>query len=107
MKKQNFMRGAAILAMAGAVSKALGALYRIPLARMIGDEGMGLYQLAYPIYSTILSLATAGVPVAISVVIARREAENYPGDVRRVFRVSLFLLFICGIASSGTSLMYR
>ena len=101
MKKQNFMRGAAILAMAGAISKALGVLYRIPLARMIGDEGMGLYQLAYPIYSTVLSLATAGVPVAISVVIARREAENYPGDVRRVFRVSFFLLFICGIVMTA------
>lgn len=96
MNKQNFMRGAAILAIAGAVSKTLGALYRIPLARMIGDEGMGLYQLAYPIYTTILSLATAGVPVAISVVIARREAENYPGDIKRVFRVSFALLFVFG-----------
>ncbi len=97
MKRQNFIRGAAILAIAGAVSKILGALYRIPLARMIGDEGMGLYQLAYPIYTTILSLATAGVPVAISVVIARREAENCPGDIKRVFRVSFVLLFLCGL----------
>lgn len=97
MKKQNFMRGAAILAIAGALSKALGALYRIPLARMIGDEGMGLYQLAYPIYTTILSLATAGIPVAISVIISKREAEHCEGDIQRVFRVSLLLLFLFGM----------
>ena len=97
MKKQNFMRGAAVLAIAGAVSKTLGALYRIPLARMIGDQGMGLYQLAYPIYTTILSLATAGIPVAISVVIARREAENCRGDIKRIFRISFVLLFLFGL----------
>ena len=54
--RQNFLKGAVVLSVAGAISKVLGALYRIPLARLIGGEGMGLYQMAYPIYTTILSL---------------------------------------------------
>lgn len=100
VKKQNFLVGAFILAVAGAVSKALGAVYRIPLARLIGGEGMGLYQMAYPIYTTILALATAGVPVAISVLVARKETEGLRGDSRRIFRVSLVGLALLGLVLS-------
>ncbi len=95
--KKNFLRGALVLSIAGAISKLLGAVYRIPLARLLGGEGMGLYQMAYPIYTTILALATAGVPVAISVLVSRKETEGYSGDSRKIFRVSLLILFIFGI----------
>ncbi|HPF21751.1 MAG TPA: oligosaccharide flippase family protein, partial [Syntrophomonas sp.] len=96
-KKGNFLKGALILSIAGAISKILGALYRIPLARLLGGEGMGLYQMAYPIYTTILSLATAGVPVAISVLVSRRQTEGFGGDSRRIFRVSLIIMFALGL----------
>ncbi len=95
--KKNFLRGALVLSIAGAISKLLGAVYRIPLARLLGGEGMGLYQMAYPIYTTILALATAGVPVAISVLVSRKETEGCSGDSRKIFRVSLAILFIFGI----------
>lgn len=95
--KKNFLRGALVLSIAGAISKLLGAIYRIPLARLLGGEGMGLYQMAYPIYTTILALATAGVPVAISVLVSRKETEGYSGDSRKIFRVSLLILFVFGI----------
>jgi len=96
MNKGNFLRGALILSIAGALSKILGALYRIPLARLLGGEGMALYQMAYPIYTTILALATAGVPVAISVLVSRKETQGYTGDSKRIFRISLLLLIIFG-----------
>lgn len=96
-KKGNFLRGALVLSIAGAVSKILGAIYRIPLARLLGGEGMGLYQMAYPIYTTILALATAGVPVAISVLVSRKETQGYTGDSKKIFRISLIILFIFGI----------
>lgn len=96
-QKQHFLKGAMVLSIAGAISKILGAIYRIPLARWLGAEGIGLYQLAYPIYTTILALATAGVPVAISVLVSRKETQGFTGDSRKIFRVSLLLLFIFGI----------
>lgn len=99
-KKQNFLVGAFILAAAGAASKVLGAIYRIPLARLLGGEGMGLYQMAYPIYTTILALATAGVPVAISVLVARKETQGLRGDCRKIFAVSLVGLAVVGAALS-------
>ena len=54
--KNSFLKGALILTVAGFIVKALGALYRIPLALLIKDEGMGLYQMDYPIYLILLSI---------------------------------------------------
>lgn len=96
-QKQSFLKGAVILSIAGAISKILGAVYRIPLARLIGAEGIGLYQMAYPIYTTILALATAGVPVAISILVSSKETRGHRGDSRRIFRVSLLILFVFGL----------
>lgn len=96
----NFLKGAMILSVAGGISKVLGAVYRIPLARLLGGEGMGLYQMAYPIYTTILALATAGVPVAISVLVAKKETQGLTGDSRKIFRLSLSILLIIGVLLS-------
>ncbi|MDD4774911.1 MAG: polysaccharide biosynthesis protein [Syntrophomonas sp.] len=93
----NFLRGALVLSVAGALSKILGAVYRIPLARLLGGEGMGLYQMAYPIYTTILALATAGVPVAISVLVSRKETQGYTGDSKKILRLSIILLLVFGL----------
>lgn len=96
-KTQNFLKGALILSIAGFISKVLGALYRIPLARLIGDEGIGLYQMAYPIYTTILAMATAGVPVAISILVSRKETQGFTGDSKKLFKISLLVLFGFGL----------
>jgi stage V sporulation protein B len=103
--RKNFLRGAALLSVAGVISKVLGALYRIPLARMIGEEGIGLYQMAYPIYTAIISLATAGIPVAISVLVARKVTQGYDGDERKIFKVSLAIMTVFGLLLSGTVML--
>ena len=94
-KTQGFIKGA--VSIAGGISKILGGIYRIPLARLIGDEGMALYQMAYPIYTTILALATAGIPAAISVLVARKESQGYTGDSYKIFQISLCILFFFGV----------
>ena len=99
-QKGSFLKGALILSIAGAISKLLGAIYRIPLGRLLGGEGMGLYQMAYPIYTTILALATAGVPVAISVLVSRNETKGFNGDSKKLFRVSMLVLFVIGLLLS-------
>jgi len=64
--KQSFIKGAAILAAAGIISKALGAIYRIPLGRIIGSEGMAYYQTAYDLYIMMLTISAYSIPIAIS-----------------------------------------
>ncbi|MBM7582458.1 stage V sporulation protein B [Caldicoprobacter guelmensis] len=100
MKKRSFVEGAAILAFAGLLVKVLGAIFRIPLTYIIGPEGMGLYQMAYPIYSFLLVISSAGLPVAISKMVSERMAYgNYLGAYR-VFKVSLRLLTCLGLSTS-------
>ena len=93
-----FLQGAFILTLAGLVVKLLGALYRLPLARIIEDEGMGLYQMAYPIYITLLSISTAGIPTAISKMVAEKRALGQYRESHRVFKISLFILTIIGLS---------
>jgi stage V sporulation protein B len=112
VEKQSFLQGAFILTVAGLISKALGLVYRFPLARLIGDEGMGLYGMAYPIYTMILALSTAGVPVAISKIISERIVEGRPGDAYRIFRVaflsfSLIGLFLSAILFVGAEVLVK
>jgi len=95
------MQGAVILGIAGIIIKVMGAIFRIPLANLIGDEGMGYYQTAYPIYVLFLTLATAGIPIAISKMVSERVAVDHHYEAYRVFRVSFILLFSIGIISSA------
>lgn len=100
MTKQSFVKGAAILTLAGASVRFVGAFFRIFLAVLIGDEGMGLFQMAYPVYVSLLAVSTAGVPIAISKLVAENLAYgNYRGAYK-IFRVALTLLALSGLAVS-------
>jgi len=97
-KKDSFLKGALILTVAGFVVKVLGALYRIPLALLIKDEGMGLYQMAYPIYLILLSISTAGLPTAISKMVSEDVALGRYKNAYRIFVISLTVLASVGLA---------
>ncbi len=96
MTSKSFLHGAFILSVAGLIVKVMGALYRIPLARLIGGEGIGLYQMAYPIYTMLLALSTAGIPVAISILVSEKQAKDDDKGAKRVFFVSLSILAVIG-----------
>ena len=80
MSKQAFIRGALILTLAGIIVKVIGSVNRILLSRLLGGEGIGLYQMAYPLYLLALGVSSAGIPVAISIMVSERMALN---DYRR------------------------
>ena len=98
-KGRTFVAGAIILGMAGLFVKILGAFFRIPLGNIIGDDGMGYYQTAYPIYNLFLTIATAGIPTSIARMTSERYALGRPYEAYRVFRVSTVLLFMTGAVS--------
>lgn len=97
MGKQSFLYGTLVLIVAGFITKILGFIYRIALSRIIGDEGMGLFQMAFPILIFAIVVTTAGLPVAISKLVSEAEARNEEHRVRSILIVSLVL-----IASSAT-----
>jgi len=96
MRRDSFLGGALILALAGLISRVLGAIYRIPLSRLIGDEGIGLFQMAYPIYTIILVFSTAGVPVALSKLLSEKLAVQDRQGASRVFSLSMWILGLFG-----------
>lgn len=96
MSRESFLQGAMVLALAGLVSRILGAVYRIPLSWVIGDEGLGLYGMAYPIYNMLLTVSTMGVPIAVCKMIADRVARGRLEDARRATRVSVTFLALSG-----------
>jgi len=97
---QSFIKGAAILGAAGALVKILGAIYRIPLSNIIMDEGIGYYQTAYPFYILLLTLSTAGIPVAIAKLVSEKRALGDYRNAHKVFQVALVGLFFGGIITS-------
>ena len=97
MSKRTFFQGAVVLAAAGIVIKILGAIFRIPLANMIGSQGMAYYQAAYPVYVFFMMLATAGIPVAISRMVSERLAENKILHAHKVYKVSIIIVIIFDI----------
>ena len=99
-KSSTFFGGAAILATSIAVVKVIGALYKIPLGRILGDVGFGHFNNAYAIYNLLLMVSTAGLPVAMSKTISEANALNRRNQVSRVFHVALVTFIILGSISS-------
>ena len=102
-KKQSFLHGAALLAGATAIVKVLGALYKIPLGNIIDDAGFGYFNTAYDIYSVLLMVSTAGLPVAMSRMIAEAGSLGRYGQIRRIYQTALCIFLGLGVA--GTVLM--
>ena len=104
--KQTFLHGAALLALATAVVKVIGALYKIPLKMVIGDQGYGYFTTAYDIYSVLLMISTAGLPVAMSRMISQASAlENY-NQVRRVYKTARGIFLGLGIVSTLLMMLF-
>ena len=108
MKKNNLMSGAFALSVGGVLAKIFSAIYRIALTRILGGEGIGVYQLIFPFYSLCVVLATAGLPMAISKVISKNKG-NEVSVIKKCLMftsiVALTLTFILLVFSKGLAIL--
>ena len=95
-----FFGGAAILAASIIVVKIIGALYKIPLVNILGDEGFGHFNNAYAVFNLLMMVSTAGLPVAMSKTISEANAMDRRNQVQRIFRVALLTFVILGAIST-------
>ncbi|MFW6287735.1 MAG: stage V sporulation protein B [bacterium] len=102
MKKQSFLQGALILMLAGFINRIIGFVLRIIIVRNIGDEGLGLFQMIYPFFMTMLLICTAGFPVAISKIIPEKMAKNDLKGSYNLLKVSIFVVLIMSILIMAT-----
>ena len=98
-KPNTFFGGAAILAMGILVVKVIGLFYKIPLVNIIGSEGSADFNNAYNIYSVLLTISTAGLPVAVSKMVSEANALGRQNQVHKVFRRSLAAFLTLGVVS--------
>ena len=99
-RKQNFLQGTALLAMATAIVKVIGALYKIPLNAIIGEQGFGYYSTAYEIYTVLLMISTAGLPVAMSRMIAQASSLEHYRQVRKIYTVCRTIFLTLGLVGA-------
>ncbi|MFC4098723.1 oligosaccharide flippase family protein, partial [Paenibacillus xanthanilyticus] len=93
----SMVKGAAVLGAAVIVSKLLGTLQKIPLQNMAGDRVFGIYNAVYPFYQLLLAAATAGIPVAVSIVVAEQAASDGRRAADRSLQISALLLAAAGV----------
>ncbi len=96
-KKQSFLHGTVLLAMATAIVKVIGALYKIPLNAIIGEQGFSYYNTAYEIYTVLLMISTAGLPVAMSRMVSAASSLGHYRQVRKVYTVARTIFLTLGL----------
>ncbi|RAP77942.1 stage V sporulation protein B [Paenibacillus montanisoli] len=97
MTKQTFIKGALILLLAGIVNRILAFVPRIALPRIIGAEGVGLYQLGYPFLIVLLTIITGGIPLAVAKWIAEAESKGDSKRVKQIFRSAMALTVLLSL----------
>lgn len=95
LNKQSLIKGTLILGIGGIITRFLGLFFRLPLTMLIGDEGLGYYQMSYPLYMFYVAVAT-GIPVAISKMVSEKNAIGDTEGILQVFRKAMLLMLILG-----------
>ncbi len=99
-KGNKLLEGTMILATAALTSKFLGFFYKVVLARLIEDSGLGIYEKVYPIYVTILTVSIVGVPVAISKLVSEKKALDKDQLADYIFKIALNFSFVFGLVTT-------
>ncbi|MGF0034625.1 putative polysaccharide biosynthesis protein [Bariatricus sp. SGI.154] len=95
-KEKNFLVQGSILAIAGVITKIIGAVYRIPLTNIVGTEGMGYYNVAFSIYTVALMLTSYSLPLAVSKLVSARIAVGQYRNAYKVFRCAMMFALLAG-----------
>lgn len=107
-QKHTLIKGAFILTMTGFVTRLIGFFYRIFLSQAFGEEGVGIYQLIFPVYALGFSLTCAGIEIAISRTVAQKNAIGKSEEGRTVlysgclFSMLFSVLFMLLIQKQST-----
>lgn len=99
-RKESLVRGAAALALAGLIIKVSNLLVRLPLTRLVGSEGLGIYQMALPAFWALLHLAAGGVPVAVQNLVAAHVEKRQRAVADRVLHLAVLYALLAGGAAT-------
>lgn len=106
-KSKSFALNATLLALGGLICKIIGALYRVPLVKVLGTTGIGVYQTAFPLFAILLTLSSGGIAQTVSALVSSSDRNEVSGVVRggfsvvgvATFALSVFMYFLSPIFS--------
>ena len=104
--KKTFFSGVLLLTMSTVLVKVIGLIYKIPMLAYLGSEGMGYFNSAYEIYALFCVISTAGLPVALSVMISAALAKKEAGAVSRIYRAAWAVFFAVGVIGTGVMVLF-
>lgn len=99
-RDNQFLIQGSILAAASLIVRMIGLIYRIPMTRIIGDEGMGLYTIAYEIYGLALILSSYSLPIAVSKLISAKNIKREYKNSYRIFICAMGFALVVGLVST-------
>ena len=105
-KEQNFLEGAAILTIGVIIIKILGFIYKFILGNILGDNGFAYFYSAYSVYNVFLTMTTAGLPVAMSRMIAEANEQGHELQIQRTFSVGWWTFLVLGTISAAIMLLF-
>lgn len=107
MKKKSgnqMISGVMLLSFSTLICKIIGLLFKIPIINIVGIDGMAYFSSAYNIYMLLNSIAAAGLPIALSILVSKNRACGNYSNVRKIFHYSIIVFLILGV--SGTLILY-
>lgn len=104
--KKTFFSGVLLLTLSTVSVKVIGLVYKIPMLAYLGAEGMGYFNSAYEIYALFCVVSTAGLPVALSVLISGAIARGEKHVVPRIYRAAMWIFLTIGVLGSGTMILF-
>lgn len=97
--KNKIIKGTLILSLSSIIAKFLGIFFRWPLVMLIGDEGIGYYQMTYPLYMFFIGIAS-GMPIAVSKLVSERAAYDDKESIISIIKASFKIMLLLGIGTS-------
>ena len=102
----HFFSGVFILSISTVIVKIIGLFYKIPMLSILGAEGMGYFNSAYEIYALLCVISTAGLPVALSMLVSSYKESGNIERIKEVYRSALLLFVVIGVLGSSLMLAF-
>jgi stage V sporulation protein B len=106
MSKDSLIKGTLILALAAFVARVLGVVQRIPLVYLIGDTGMATFGIAFNIYTPLLTIATAGIPSALSKLVSEKMELGQVAEANRIYRAAIQFAVAAGVVMTAILIVF-
>ncbi len=99
--RSRFFSGVVALTAANLFVKVVGLILKIPLRSLLTDAGMAYYNNAYEIYAWLFTVATTGLPIAVSMLVSENRVKGNVKEIRKIFKVTTLLFIVIGLVGTG------